>query len=138
MKSYIAFLPILLAVAFCIGWFIGERIGTKEGARQMARHILNPAFEIDSFYDIMSEECGTGKGWIEKNGCMIIYKEGLTITGDTVKMYPELRKFGFRSKKEVIDEAINLCGASNGEGGIYPSLVERYPDGHDNSYYGTR
>lgn len=79
-KLFIASI-IFIHLAFCIGWFVGERAGTKAGARQMARHILNPAFETDSFYAIMNEECGSAKGWIKTGEGVLIYKEGVTIDG---------------------------------------------------------
>lgn len=56
MKNLVSVLVII--IAFGIGWFIGEREGSEAGARQMARHILNPAFNTDSFVAIAAEESG--------------------------------------------------------------------------------
>ncbi len=72
---------MVMSVVFCIGYGFGVKIGGAEGARQMARHILNPAFETESFYSIMNEECGSDKGWREMNGCIVFYKAGATIDG---------------------------------------------------------
>lgn len=53
-------LPIVLVVALLgIAFFAIYNAGVVSGARQMARHILDPAFETESFYKIMGEECGT-------------------------------------------------------------------------------
>ena len=64
MKTIIILLTVA-AFMFCLGYFLGLREGNDSGARQMARHILNPAFETESFYSIMNEECGEDKGWRE-------------------------------------------------------------------------
>lgn len=88
-RKLVWLLVIVAGVIF--SYWLGGREGTEMGARQMARHILNPAFETESFYSIMNEECGSDKGWGEMNGCLVFYKEGVTIDGRYLS--PEERKY---------------------------------------------
>ena len=70
-----------ILVGIIIGYVLGYYSGNDSGERQMARHILNPDFETESFYEIMGEECGSDKGWREMNGMLVFYKDGVTING---------------------------------------------------------
>ena len=73
-------LNLVFAIIFVTA-VISLASGRDSGARQMARHILNPKFESDGFYKIMGEECGSNKGWMKKNGCIVVYKDGITFSG---------------------------------------------------------
>ena len=76
-----ALVVVLLGIAFLAIY----NAGVKDGAKQMARHILSPDYETESFYKIMGEECGSDKGWMKMNGSIVVYKDGITIDGNTFK-----------------------------------------------------
>ena len=72
---------VLVAVLLSVAFLAIYKTGVTDGARQMARHILNPDYETESFYKIMGEECGSDKGWREMNDSLVFYKDGVTIDG---------------------------------------------------------
>lgn len=82
---------VVLVMLILFSWLVGYRTGVNSGAKQMARHILNPAFETESFYKIMGEECGEDKGWREMNGGLVFYKPDITIDGRCLR--PEEKEY---------------------------------------------